>query len=77
MPTKEEATNTIANQQQVSVSINSQLVNVELHLDVKLQNEEDANFDSKVGTHGRDAELPKRDVHGEFEVQRPNMEIRT
>ena len=32
---------------------------------------------SEISTHGRDDELPERDVHNDFEVERPNMETRT
>ena len=54
----------------------SQPMNVKLHLEVELQNEENAQFDSKISTHERDVELPKRDVHSDSKVERPNMEIR-
>ena len=39
---------------------------IELHLDVELQNEVEANFDSKISVNERDAELPDRDVHSDF-----------
>ena len=55
----------------------SQLVNSKLHSDVELQNGENAHFDSKISAHERDVELLNRDVHSEFDVEKPNMEIRT
>ena len=72
----EEAANPIANQQQASVSFESQPMNVELHSEDELQNEENVHSDSEVSTHGRDAELPKRDVHNDSEDEQPNMETR-
>ena len=52
-------------------------MNVELYSDAELQNKENVNFDFEVNTHGRDVELPKRDVHNDSEGKRPNMETRT
>ena len=72
----EEVANPIVNLQIFLVSSESQPVNFELHLDVELQNEENVHSDSKVSMHGRDVELLERDVHSEFEVERPNMKIR-
>ena len=48
-----------------------------MHLDVKLQNEENVHSYFEVSTHGRDVELPERDVHSDSEAERPNMETRT
>ena len=42
---------------QVSVSAESQPVNVELHSDVELQNQGNAHFDSEISIHERDVEL--------------------
>ena len=58
MPIEEEAANQVEIQQQVSVITKSRLVNVELHSDVELQNEENAHSNSEVSTHERDVELP-------------------
>ena len=52
-------------------------MNVELHSDSELQNEENVHSDSKVSIHVRDAKLPKRDVYSDSNVERPNMETRT
>ena len=76
MPTKEDAANQVGNQQQILVSTELQPLNVELHSDVKLQNEENAHSNSEVSTHERDVELPERDVHNDSEAERPNMETR-
>ena len=77
MPTKEEVANPIVNQQQVSISAKSQLVNIELHLDAELQNEENAQSDSEISTHERDNELLERYVCSDFDAERPNMETMT
>ena len=76
MPTKEEVANQVGNQQQVSVSAESQLVNVEFHSYAKLWNEENAHFDSEISTHEKDVELPERDFHSDSEAERPSMETR-
>ena len=52
-------------------------MNAELYLDVELQNEGNAHFDSKISTHEGDEELPDRDVNSDSDVGRPNIEIRT
>ena len=65
MPTEEKATNQVRNQQQVSVSVESQPVNVELHSDVELKNGGNAHSDSKISTHERDIELLDGDVHSD------------
>ena len=52
-------------------------MNVELHSEAELQNEENSHFDSEISTHERYSELPERDVHNDSEVERPNMETRT
>ena len=44
MPNKEDSINQVVNQQQVSITFKSQPMNLELHLDAKLQNEENASF---------------------------------
>ena len=51
MPDEEDVANQIGNQQQISVPIESQLVNVELHSNTKLQNEGNAHSDSGISTH--------------------------
>ena len=58
----------------MNVELNSR---TELHSNVELQNEENTHSDSEVSTHDRDVELPERDVHSDFEIERPNMETRT
>ena len=78
IPNEEDTTNQIGNQQQVSISVESQPVNVELHSDVKLQNKGNVHFDFEImSTHERDVELPDRDVHSDSNAERPNMEART
>ena len=77
MPIEEEAVNQVETQQQVSVSAKSQPVNVELHSEAELQNEEDAHFDSEISTHERDVELLDREVYSDPESERENMETRT
>ena len=52
-------------------------MNVELHSEVKLQNEEDAHSESEISTHDRDIELPNREVQSDPEPESSNMEIRT
>ena len=51
-------------------------MNVELHLDVELQNEGNAHFDSKISAHERDNELLDRNVHSNSDAERPNLETR-
>ena len=77
MPTKKDATNQVANQQQVSITAKSQSMNVKLHSDDKLQNEENAHSDSKISTHERDAKTPNKDVHIETKAERQNTVTRT
>ena len=50
---------------------------VEFHLGAMLQNEENAHFDSEISTHGRNAEIPMRDVHSDTEAERQNAITRT
>ena len=52
-------------------------MNTELHSRAMLQNEENAHSDSEISTHGRDAEIPKRDAHSDSEAQRQNEITRT
>ena len=52
-------------------------MNAKLHLEAELENEENAHSDSKISTHERDVELPKRDVNNDSKDERPNMETRT
>ena len=72
-----DVANQIGNQQQTSISAESQLVNVELHSDAELQNVGNTHSNSKINTHERDEELPDRDVHSDFDVERPNIETRS
>ena len=46
---------------------------VELYSRAKLQNEENAHYDSKISTHGRDVETPDRDVHSDTEAKRQRV----
>ena len=71
MSDEEKVANRIGNQQQVSLSAKSQPMNV------KLWNEGNGHFDSKINTHERDVELPDRDVHSDSDAERPNTETRT
>ena len=66
----------VANQQQTSVSAESQTVNVELHSDAELQNIGNAHLDSKNNTHEENDELLDGDMHGDSNAERKNMEIR-
>ena len=77
MPTEDDATNQVGNQQKNLVSPKSQPVNDELHLEVELKNEENAHSNSKISTHERDGEPLDRDVHNDSDAERPNMETRT
>ena len=77
MPAKEDATNQVVNQQKVSIIAESQLVNVELHLDAELQNEENAHSNFETSTHERDVETPDRDAHSDIEAKRQSVRSRT
>ena len=77
MPTKEEVASQVENHKKVSISAESKPVNIELHSDAKLQNEENTHFDSKISTHERDDEILERDVHSDSEAKRSTMERRT
>ena len=77
MPTEEDATNQVVNQQQISITTESQFVNAKLHSNVELQNEENAHFDSEIRTHERDVEIPERDEHSDTKAERQNIAIRT
>ena len=74
---EEDFADQIGNHQKILVSIESQPVNAELNSDYKLQNDGNAHFDSKINTHERDEELPDRDVHSDFDAERPKIETRT
>jgi hypothetical protein len=50
-------------------------VNVELHSEAELQNEENAQSDSEDSIH--DEEQPDNEVHSDPESKRSNMETRT
>ena len=76
MPIEEDVVNQIEIQKKVSVSVESQLVNVELHSKSKLQNEENAHSDFEISTHERDVELSDREVHSDPKSERSNMEAR-
>ena len=52
-------------------------MNFELHSDAELQNEGNKHFDSEISAHERDVELSNRDVHSDFDAERPNMETIT
>ena len=52
-------------------------MNVELHLDAKLQNEENAHSDFEVSTHDRGVELVERNMHSDSKSERPSVETRT
>ena len=52
-------------------------MNVKLHSNVKLQNEENKHSDFEVSTYDRDTKLPERNIHSDSEVERPNVETRT
>ena len=48
----------------------------ELHLGVELQNDVEAHFYSTISVHETDVELLDREVHSDFEVDRPIEERR-
>ena len=83
MPTKEDATNQVKNQQQVSITTESQFVNLKLHSrtklhsGAKLQNEENAHLHSEISTHGRDAKTPNIDAHSDTKAERQSVRSRT
>ena len=52
-------------------------VNVELHSEAKLQNEEDAHYEPEISIHDRDVELLDGDVQSDPEPESSNLEIRT
>ena len=52
-------------------------MNVKLHLDAELQNEENAHFDSKISTHERDVETRDKDAHNDTKAERQNIVTRT
>ena len=78
MPNNGEVANQNDNQQQTSVSVESQIVNVELkmHLDAELYNIDNAHLDFENNTHEENEELPDGDMHGDSDVERNNMKIR-
>ena len=45
-------------------------------MNVKLQNEVEAHFDSKISVHERDTEILDRDVHSDSKAERKNEETR-
>ena len=77
MENEEEVVNQVNTQQQVSVSAESHPVNVELHSEAELQNEESAHSEPKISTRNNDEELPDGDMQREPEPESSNMEIRT
>ena len=83
MPTEEEATNQVGNQNQVSVTSEWHPMNAELHSgtklhsDVELQNEEITHYNSEVSIHEINVEIPDRDVHSDTEDKRQTKETRT
>ena len=82
IPSKEEVANQAGNQQQVSVTCKSWLVNVELnsgtelHSGAKIHNEVEAHSNYEISVHERDAKLPDRDVHSDIEIEKPNEETK-
>ena len=52
-------------------------MNVKLHSWSKLHNEENAYFDSKISTHGKDVEIPERDAHSDTKAKRQSAKPRT
>ncbi|MDF3675394.1 hypothetical protein, partial [Enterobacter hormaechei] len=75
MTAEEDDVNQIETQQQVSVSAESQPVNVELHSEAELQNEGNEQSDSEDGIH--DEEQPDNEEHSDPESERSNIETRT
>ena len=69
MPNEEEVVNQV-DVQQVSVSAESHPMNVELHLEAELLNEEDAHSEPKISTHNRDEELPDGEVQSDPEPKK-------
>ena len=52
-------------------------MNTELHSGVELQNEENAHYDSRISTHGRDDEIPERDAHSDIQAKIQSVITRT
>ena len=70
MPNEEETFNQVNVQQQVSVSVESHLVNAELHSQAELQNEENAHSEPEISTHDSDEELPDGGVQSDPEPKK-------
>ena len=62
-------------QQKIPVLVESQPMNVELHSEAELQNEENAQFDFEDSIH--DGEQPDNEEHSDPKSERSNMETRT
>ena len=77
MENEEEAVNQVNTQQQVSVSVESHPVNVELHSEAELQNEESVHSEPEISTHNNDEELPDGDIQSEPKPESSNIETRT
>ena len=83
IPNEEDAIN------QVSIPIESQIVNVklhsgtklqsrtELHLGAELQNEENAHSNFDISKYGRDVETLDRDAHSDIKAERQSVRSRT
>lgn len=48
----------------------------ELHSDAEIHNEVEVHSDFEISIHERDDDLLDRDVHSDFEVERPNEKTR-
>ena len=74
MSAEEDVVNQVGNQQQVSVTVESHLVNVKMHsgteshLGVELQNEVNAHSNYKVCGYEKDADIPEKDVRSDSEA---------
>ena len=51
-------------------------MNAQLHSDAKLQNAGNVHLDSENNTHEGNEEFPDRDMHGDLDAERTNMETR-
>ena len=51
-------------------------MNAKLYSDVKLKNEENTHSNFEVSVHERDAKIPDRNIHSDFEAERQNKETR-
>ena len=82
MHVEEDVANKVTNQHQVSMTVKSHSMNVELHSrielhsGVELQNEVKTHFDFEISVHERDAEILDKNIHSDSKAKRQNDERR-